>query len=83
MSNLRSLIGYLKGEIREETEYQEEKMQRYADGHVEADDRDYYTQAGIVEGMKKVQEMVETWCDNHGVDYDDIIEDEEEEDDYS
>jgi len=80
MSDLRSLIGFLKSEIREETEYQEEKMQRYADGHKGAYYRDYYTQAGIIEGMKKVQEMVETWCDNHGIDYGDIIEDEEEED---
>ncbi len=56
-------------------------MQRYADGHKGAYYRDYYTQAGIIEGMKKVQEMVETWCDNNGIDFDDITE--EEEDDYS
>lgn len=81
MSDLRSLIGYLKGEIAEESEYLEEKNAEYANGHKGRFARSYYTDIGVIEGMKKVQEMVETWCDNNGVDYDDIIE--EEEDDYS
>lgn len=80
MGDLRNLIGYLKGEIAEESEYLEEKNAEYANGHKGRFSRSYYTDIGIVEGMQKVREKIEIWCYNNGIDFDDIIE---EEDDYS
>ena len=90
MSDLRSLIGYLKGEIAEETEHLQKKNEICEDGRRGWKGKDYYITNGIIEGMQRALEMVESWCTQKGIDYDDIIEgiredyeEEEEEDDYS
>ena len=89
MSDLRSLIGYLKGEIAEETEHLQKKNEICEDGRKGWKGKDYYITNGIIEGMQRTLEMVESWCTQKGIDYDDILEgiqedyEEEEEDDYS
>ena len=88
MSDLRSLIGYLKGEIAEETEHLQKKNEICEDGRRGWKGKDYYITNGIIEGMQRALEMVESWCTQKGIDYDDILEGiqegyEEEEDDYS
>ena len=89
MSDLRSLIGHLKGEIAEETEHLQKKNEICEDGRKGWKGKDYYITNGIIEGMQRALEMVESWCTQKGIDYDDILEgirddyEEEEEDDYS
>lgn len=89
MSDLRSLIGYLKGEIAKETEYLQKKNEICEDGRRGWKGKDYYITNEIIEGMQRALEMVESWCTQKGIDYDDILEgiredyEEEEEDDYS
>lgn len=88
MSNLRSLIGHLKGEIAEETEHLQKKNEICEDGRRGWKGKDYYITNGIIEGMQRALEMVESWCTQKGIDYDDILEGirddyEEEEEDYS
>ena len=89
MSDLRSLIGYLKGEIAEETEHLQKKNEICEDGRRGWKCKDYYITNGIIEGMQRALEMVESWCTQKGIDYEDILEgirddyEEEEEDDYS
>ena len=53
MSDLRSLIGYLKGEISEESEHLQRKNEAYADGHRGWKGKDYYIDNGIIEGMQR------------------------------
>lgn len=88
MGDLRNLIGYLKGEIAEETEHLQKKNEICEDGRRGWKGKDYYITNGIIEGMQRALEMVESWCTQKGIDYDYILEGirddyEEEEDDYS
>lgn len=80
MNDLRKLIGYLKSEVAEETERVKEKNDAYISTHARGwKSSDYYRDCGSINGMEQVMFMIESWCEQNGIDFEDIAEAEETE----
>lgn len=74
MSDLRNLIGYLKAEVAEESERLQDKNATYLEWHRRGmKGSDYHRDCGIIEGLDRVMAMIESWCEQNGIDYEDIL----------